>query len=218
MFRKLAMALAAVMLVGCGAHVGGSSGISAGILPAPVNATALRASSLPNALRTFRVESPTQFTDAVTAAIPGDQIVLANGNWVDFDALLEAEGTAEAPVQLIAETPGKVILSGQSSLRLAGNYLLVSGLVFKNGYTPRSEVISFRKDTESTANNSRVTSTVIEGYSNPDRTQRDSLGRSIREKQHVRFQPFVGKAECRADTGRPPKYGGQPRKPPQDRQ
>tara|TARA_R110002020_G_C16321837_1_gene774952 strand:- start:19374 stop:21641 length:2268 start_codon:yes stop_codon:yes gene_type:complete len=173
MFRKLAMALAAVMLVGCGAHVGGSSGIGAGILPDPVNPPALRSNSLPSALRTIRVESPTQFADAVTAAVPGDQIVLANGNWVDFDALLEAEGTAEAPVQLIAETPGKVILSGQSSLRLAGNYLFVSGLVFKDGYTPRSEVISFRKDTESTANNSRVTSTVIEGYSNPDRAQRD---------------------------------------------
>lgn len=119
------------------------------------------------------VSAPDAFVDAVSAAQPGDKIVLANGVWKDFDALVHAEGTAEAPIQVVAETPGEVILSGQSSLRLAGQHLVVSGLVFKDGYTPRSEVISFRKDAETLAFNSRVTNTVIDGYSNPNRTQRD---------------------------------------------
>lgn len=113
------------------------------------------------------------FSDAMNSADPGDTIVLANGVWMDFDALVHAEGTSEAPITVAAETPGKVILSGQSSLRLAGQYVVVSGLVFKDGYTPRSEVISFRKDAETLAFNSRVTNTVIDGYSNPNRTQRD---------------------------------------------
>lgn len=119
------------------------------------------------------VSAPDAFADAISSAQPGDTIVLANGIWMDFDALVEAEGTSDSPITVVAETPGQVILSGQSSLRLAGQHLVVSGLVFKDGYTPRSEVISFRKDAETLAFNSRVTNTVIDGYSNPNRTQRD---------------------------------------------
>lgn len=119
------------------------------------------------------VRTQSAFEDAVRAAEPGDRIVLADGVWRDFDALFYAEGTTEAPIQLVAETPGQVIFSGRSSLRIAGRNLVVSGLVFKDGYTPRSEVISFKKDNETLAFNTRVTNTVIDGYSNPDRTQRD---------------------------------------------
>lgn len=120
-----------------------------------------------------KVNSPEAFERAVEAAEPGATIILADGIWTDFDALFHAKGTLEAPIRLAAETPGQVILSGQSSLRLAGEHLVVSGLVFRDGYTPRSEVISFRKDSETLAFNSRVTATVIDGYSNPDRRQRD---------------------------------------------
>lgn len=123
--------------------------------------------------RIVRVESQEGFEEAVKHAMPGDRIVLANGEWADFDAVFDAQGTEESPIHLVAETPGKVIFTGQSSLRLAGNYLVASGFVFRDGYTPRSEVISFRRDSESLANNSRVTNMVIDGFSNPDRTQRD---------------------------------------------
>ena len=129
--------------------------------------------SVEQVTKTVQVNSPGAFNDAVKAAQPGDRIVLSDGIWKDFDALFHAEGTPDAPIHLVAETPGKVILSGQSNLRIAGRHLVVSGLVFTDGYTPRSEVISFRKDSETLAFNSRVTNTVIDGYSNPDRTQRD---------------------------------------------
>ncbi|MEL6664334.1 MAG: polysaccharide lyase 6 family protein, partial [Pseudomonadota bacterium] len=119
------------------------------------------------------VADPGAFTEAIASAEPGDTIVLANGVWRDFDMLVEGEGTVAAPITVRAQTPGEVILSGQSSLRLAGRHLVVSGLVFRDGYTPRSEVISFRKDSDNLAFNSRVTETVIDNYSNPDRRQRD---------------------------------------------
>lgn len=124
-------------------------------------------------LRTIIVETQDAYNEAAQNAKPGDTISLANGVWRDFDLVLDAIGTKENPIRLVAETPGKVILSGQSSLRLAGEFLEVSGLVFRDGYTPRNEVISFRRDSENLAYNSRVTQTVIENYSNPDRTQRD---------------------------------------------
>lgn len=127
----------------------------------------------PHSHRVIPVSNQEDYFNAATNAQPGDQIVLQNGVWRDFDMLLDAEGTIETPITVSAETPGKVILSGQSSLRLAGKHLVISGLVFREGYTPRTEVISFRRDNDNLAYNSRVTETVIENYSNPTRAQRD---------------------------------------------
>jgi len=106
--------------------------------------------------------------DAVKNAGPGDVIKLANGTWEDFEILFEGKGKKDKPITLTAETKGEVILSGQSNLRLSGEYLEVSGLVFKNGYTPTSEVIAFR-NSKKLANNSRVTEIVIDNYNNPER-------------------------------------------------
>lgn len=120
-----------------------------------------------------RVATAAEFDAAMATAGPGQTILLADGDWRNFDMLVQGNGTAMDPITVRAETPGAVILSGQSSLRLAGQHLVVSGLVFKDGYTPRAEVISFRKDSDTLAFNTQVTNTVIDGYSNPDRSQRD---------------------------------------------
>ena len=125
------------------------------------------------AARDVLVKTPEAYAKAAESARPGDRIILADGVWRDFEIVLDAKGTEQAPIELTAQTPGKVVLSGQSSLRMAGSHLVVSGLIFKDGYTPRSEVISFRIDSDRYASHSRVTQTVIENYSNPDRRQVD---------------------------------------------
>jgi len=135
--------------------------------------TPAAAASASSDYRKILVTDQSEYNTAAKNARPGDIIVLSNGTWKDFDIVLEAKGTESKKIALVAETPGQVILTGQSSLRLGGEYLVVSGLVFRDGYTPNSEVISFRRDSETLAFNSRVTNTVIENYSNPDRTQRD---------------------------------------------
>ncbi|MFH7473787.1 chondroitinase-B domain-containing protein, partial [Pseudomonas syringae pv. tagetis] len=76
-----------------------------------------------------------EFATAALALQPGDEIVLADGTWTDARLLLKGQGTAAAPITLRAQTPGNVILSGRSDLRLAGSHLQVSNLVFRNGYT-----------------------------------------------------------------------------------
>jgi poly(beta-D-mannuronate) lyase len=121
----------------------------------------------------FLVKDKGAFDAALRRLAPGDAIVLKNGTWQDFEVGFFAEGRAGKPVTLRAETPGKVILSGRSNLRLAGNHLLVSGLVFKNGHTPTTDVISFRRDDKQVANHSRVTEVVIDGFNNPDRDASD---------------------------------------------
>jgi poly(beta-D-mannuronate) lyase len=122
----------------------------------------------------FRVETAEALEDAIAKAQPGDVIALADGIYRDLEILFEAEGTAEAPITLRAESLGGVVLSGQSNLRLSGEYLIVEGLVFKDGYTPTSAVIEFRKDSDTLANNSIVRNTVIDGYSNPERYETDA--------------------------------------------
>ena len=114
-----------------------------------------------------------EFNDAVAALQPGDQIVLANGTWSDVELKFKANGLPDQPIELKAEESGKVIITGQSNLRLSGEHLIVSGLVFKDGYTPTSEVISFRTSKDQLANNSRVTNTVIDSFSNPERHDTD---------------------------------------------
>ncbi|RZV35454.1 MAG: alginate lyase [Chromatiales bacterium] len=114
-----------------------------------------------------------EFNDAVAVLQPGDVIVLANGTWTDVEFKLKANGLPDQPVTLTAEEPGKVIIAGQSNLRFSGEHIVVSGLVFKDGYTPTSEVISFRTSKDNLANHSRVTNTVIDNFSNPERYDSD---------------------------------------------
>ncbi len=121
----------------------------------------------------YLVDSPKAFKKVVKNVAAGDTVKLANGIWHDFEILFTGTGNKDKPITLTAETKGKVILSGQSNLRLAGEYLVVSGLVFKNGFTPSSEVIAFRRNKKHFAYHSRVTETVIEDYSNPDKREGD---------------------------------------------
>ncbi len=117
--------------------------------------------------------TPEAFEAAVQAAVPGDSVVLANGVWRDFEMVFTGEGTAAKPITLRAQTPGKVVISGKSNLRIAGRHLIVSGLIFKDGFSPSSEVISFRQDGKALAFDSRVTETVIDGFNKHDRAAGD---------------------------------------------
>ncbi|MGJ8681182.1 chondroitinase-B domain-containing protein [Paraglaciecola sp.] len=122
----------------------------------------------------FVVKTQSEYVKAVNSLKAGDTIVLANGEWSDFEIELTGVGAADNPITLTAQTKGKVIITGRSNLRLAGKYLVVSGLVFKHGHSPRGPVISFRNDNGVSAYHSRVTEVVIEGFSKPERASQDT--------------------------------------------
>ena len=122
---------------------------------------------------TFLVKDQEAYQETLKRLEPGDKLVLANGVWRDFEILFEGQGSEGAPITLTAETPGQVFISGQSNLRIAGEFLEVSGLVFKDGYTPTSEVVSFRKDAKTLANNSRISEIVIDNFNQPERQEVD---------------------------------------------
>ncbi|SOD51008.1 polysaccharide lyase 6 family protein [Pseudoxanthomonas wuyuanensis] len=119
------------------------------------------------------VHTQAQYAAAAKALRPGDTIVLADGQWRDFQILLSGNGTARLPITLTAQTPGRVVLTGQSNLRLAGQFLVVSNLLFRDGWSPTAEVVSFRKSRRERANNSRVTGVVIDAFNKPERDQSD---------------------------------------------
>ena len=58
------------------------------------------------------VKNIEQFNKAVASVKPGDEIVLANGIWRDVELVLKAKGSANKVIELKAQTPGKVIITG----------------------------------------------------------------------------------------------------------
>ncbi|MCP9749463.1 chondroitinase-B domain-containing protein [Ferruginibacter sp. HRS2-29] len=102
-------------------------------------------------------------------ARPGDIIILQNGEWNDVKIELNCSGTKENPISFKAETAGKVLITGNSSLELGGNFIVVDGWYFNRGYAGKNAVINFRIDKDQLANNCRVTNTVINDFNNPKR-------------------------------------------------
>ncbi|OLF75251.1 hypothetical protein AWH62_05355 [Maricaulis sp. W15] len=141
----------------------------------------------------FLVTDRQAYEAALDRVQPGDRIVLADGVWEDFEIVFEATGTVDAPIYLMAQTPGAVILTGQSNLRIGGEHLVVWGLTFRDGYSPTSEVISFRRDSQTLANHTRLVETVIENYNQPDRETQDSWVVVYGRNNRIDRNAFVGK-------------------------
>lgn len=100
----------------------------------------------------------------------GDTILMKNGSWFSQSISFKGIGTVSEPIVLLAQTPGQVILSGNSKLSFSGSYLEVSGLFFKDGTLSGSEVVSFRTSSTEFANHCRVTNTAIVNYNPTDPT------------------------------------------------
>ena len=118
---------------------------------------------------TITVKNIDELNAANKKALPGDTVILQNGEWRNVTIKLSCNGTEKKPIVFKSQTAGKVIITGNSKLKLGGNYIIVNGLFFKNGYSGDDAVISFRIDNKQLANNCRVTNTVIDDFNNPKR-------------------------------------------------
>jgi len=154
----------------------------------------LVAAAGPATARDTLVHDQQEYTAAAKTLAPGDRIVLANGEWRDFAVRLSGQGSEAKPITLTAETPGKVILTGASSLRMAGNWLVVSNLVFKDGHGTDEDLIAFRYDTKRWAENSRLTGVVIDGYGAPTAAKTDHWVSLYGRNNRVDHSQFFGKA------------------------
>ena len=109
---------------------------------------------------------------AIAAALaqPGDTIVMQDGVWPDADILFTGNGTDASPITLRPQTLGRVHLTGQSRLRISGNFLVVDGLVFTNGYRTSGDVIAFQDTSSSMASNCRLLNCAVINFNPPNLT------------------------------------------------
>jgi len=107
------------------------------------------------------VTTVTELNTAIRNAKPGQTIVMKDGIWKNAVIDFNSTATAAEPVTLSAQTPGKVILKGNSMLTFSKPNLIVDGLVFKNGKIDGGSVINLNSDY------CRLTNSAIINY-NPD--------------------------------------------------
>jgi poly(beta-D-mannuronate) lyase len=143
--------------------------------------------------KSILVETPQELKNAVSKAVPGDTIYLKNKEWKNAAIQLNGRGTAAKPIVVMPEQPGGVIFSGNSYVQLGAEYLTFSGFHFKNGYTPKREVISFRINNDQLANHCRVSNIVIEDYSQPERFKSDTWITLYGKNNRIDHSTFVNK-------------------------
>jgi poly(beta-D-mannuronate) lyase len=142
---------------------------------------------------TTRVGNLDELQRADRMAKPGDLIILRDGEWKDVGISLTCRGTREKPIIFRAETPGKMHISGNSHLNIAGTHIVVDGWRFANGYAGRDAVISFRRGKDAVAENCRVTNTVIDGFNNPARLEENQWVALYGKHNRVDHCSFVDK-------------------------
>lgn len=98
--------------------------------------------------------------------IAGDKVIMKVGDWKNQQIDLKGKGTEKLPIILTSEKPGEIILSGNSTLKIDGEYLVVDGLAFADGFSEKEAVITFSKN----ANFCRLTNTSILNYNHPVKT------------------------------------------------
>ncbi len=118
---------------------------------------------------TIIAANATEIVRANTNVQPGDTIILRNGEWKNVHLELYCSGSIYKPIIFKAETKGKVIITGNSNLKISGKFIIVDGLYFTNGYSGSEGTITFRNNKNEGANNCRLTNTVINNFNNPKR-------------------------------------------------
>ncbi len=116
--------------------------------------------------KTINVRNITELEAAMKAAGPGDVIQMAAGEWRDAVINFSANASERFPITLRAKVSGAVVLTGKSKLRLNAPYLVVDGLLFRDGASEGEPVIDFR------SHHGRVTNTAIINFNPADTTVR----------------------------------------------
>ena len=143
--------------------------------------------------KVLKVSNITDFNLSIKSALPGDEIIMANGIWKDVQLVLKANGKKGKYIYLKAETPGKVLIEGKSSLSISGNWLHVSGLTFTKGSTTGRTVILFKTSESEYANNCVVSNCVIDEFNQPIRETEDNWVALWGKNNTVEYCYFGGK-------------------------
>src|SRR5262245_55247328 len=76
----------------------------------------------------FFVSNAAQISTAMQTAQPGDILTMTNGTWTNQRIQFAGNGTSSLPITLRAQTPGQVVLNGNSKINISGSWLVADGL------------------------------------------------------------------------------------------
>lgn len=126
---------------------------------------------------------------AALKLLPGDKVILKNGEWKNQQLVFKGNGTLKKPITLIAEIGGQVFLTGTSSLKIEGAWLVADGLSFKDGFTKGEDVITFSEKSA----NCRLTNSSVVGYNPPDKAKEYTFTSLYGNRNRVDHCYFEGK-------------------------
>jgi poly(beta-D-mannuronate) lyase len=141
---------------------------------------------------TIRVKNEIELQNANRIAVAGDIIILQNGKWNNINLQLTCNGTAQQPILFKAATSGSVHITGKSSLKVGGNWIIVEGLAFTEGYTTTGNVWEFKSGNQ-VANNSRITNCLISSFNNPDRMKENYWVALYGKNNRIDHNSFINK-------------------------
>ncbi len=106
------------------------------------------------------VSDTESFRAALQLTKPGDTIVWADGEYENVSVKMSANGSEGSPITLRAQTPGKVVFKGVSSIQLQGSWLVAEGFSFTGLDTSvKGSVLTFAKG----SSNCRISDCKIDG-------------------------------------------------------
>ncbi len=113
--------------------------------------------------KTYKVTSAAELNALVLK--PGDKVVMQASDWSNQQLNFKGKGTKEQPIILTTANPGTIKLTGSSNLKIDGEWLVVDGLAFADGYLDKGHVIYF----STTSSNCRLTNSSIINYNPPSK-------------------------------------------------
>src|SRR5687767_6087656 len=75
--------------------------------------------------KVYKVSTAAEFSAATEKVVPGDRIVIINGQYNGWQLVVNTNGEKGRPIIIEAETPGKVVFSGDVNkpvFLLTGSY------------------------------------------------------------------------------------------------
>jgi len=125
---------------------------------------ALVFAALTCAADTIPVQSKTELSIALENLSPGDIVQLASGEWQDLDITIKGKGRPDSPIIFEAAEPGKSILTGQTSLIIDGEFIIIRGLHIKEASPPKGAeaLITLRNKDREESNNCRISNLFFE--------------------------------------------------------
>lgn len=137
-----------------------------GYVQAADKAAAAPVAAVAAEIKPVLVSSVAELSKAVSSAKAGSTILLADGTYSNEMFTLNGKGSEGKPITISAQTPGKVRFTGESGVKITGEWLVFSGFIFTDG-NPKS--VANPKETreaiELEGQHNRVTEVAIIDYS-----------------------------------------------------